>query len=249
MFALLVPARDEAEAVSTVIDACNATLAALPDPYRVIVIDDHSQDGTAEVAAARGATVIMNEQTGLASAFRTGIDYALRLGADYIGHVDADGQYDVTELPMLLSYADRTTLVVGDRISSRPPGMSDVRYVWNCHLSELVASMAGSTSVVDSQSGFRVFHSGLANEIRITSRTTYTQEQIIRAARAGYNIVQPPVSFARRQHGTSRLVKSAYDYLARVFADLGELAAELGISSEELTLPPESIRFVTRKEA
>jgi hypothetical protein len=139
------------------------------------------------------------------------------------------------DLPSLLAAAGPERLVIGNRLHVRPSGMSEIRYEWNGHLSRLVGLLAGA-SVLDGQSGFRVFHRSLATDIRISGRYTYTQEQIIRAARAGYRIVQPSVSFVERQSGLSRLMRSPLSYMAHVFDDLDRLATELQINVESSTV-------------
>ncbi len=230
-FCLLIPARDEARTLPGVI-ATMREAAAGSAMLNVIVIDDGSRDHTPEVAAASGATVLRHEQSlGLAQCFREGVRRAVELGADYIVHTDADGQYQAGDLPPLLRAADLNTLVVGDRLHVQPDGMSDFRYHWNKRLSELVGVLAGQ-QVADGQSGFRVFSATLAQDCPIKSDYTYTQEQVIRAARQGYKIEQPKISFSPRRHGKSRLVRSPLFYISHTTADLDRLCAELGIDLE-----------------
>ena len=89
-----IPCLNEAETLP-------ATLADLPrsmpgiDIIEVLVIDDGSRDGTAEVARAHGVdhVVRFRRRKGLAAAFTPGIDAALKLGADFIVNTDADNQY------------------------------------------------------------------------------------------------------------------------------------------------------------
>ncbi|QHC34699.1 glycosyltransferase family 2 protein [Komagataeibacter xylinus] len=84
-------------------------LAALPrqvpgfDTVEWLVIDDGSQDNTAEVARANGVDHVVRHisNKGLARAFMTGLETGLRLGADVIVNTDADNQYSADDIPKL----------------------------------------------------------------------------------------------------------------------------------------------------
>src|SRR5689334_22153339 len=77
--------------------------SVLPYVDGVVVVDDGSDDTTAEEARATGVTVLRHRvNRGQGAALRTGTEAALRLGADIVLHVDADGQHDPTSIPTVL---------------------------------------------------------------------------------------------------------------------------------------------------
>ena len=111
-----------------------ATLADLPrslpgiDVIEVLVIDDGSRDGTAEVARAHGVdhVVRFRRRKGLAAAFMAGIDAAVKLGADYIVNTDADNQYvgaDIAAADRAAGRAARPTSSSATATSRRSPHM------------------------------------------------------------------------------------------------------------------------------
>jgi glycosyltransferase involved in cell wall biosynthesis len=183
-----------------------------------IVVDDRSVDNTRVAAQEAGAIVVQPATSGgLSAAFRCGVATALDLGADLIVHVDADAQYTSLDLPDMLEVvcSGDADMVVGDRLWTRPAAMSLTRYLLNRVASLLLAGII-QRPVRDSQSGFRVFTAGLGRKCRITNHYTYTQEQLILAARAGLSVWYHPITFLPRIYGESRLIVSTGGYSLRV---------------------------------
>jgi glycosyltransferase involved in cell wall biosynthesis len=82
------------------------------------VIDDHSQDATADIAEQAGATVLrMPVHTGLGGCLRAGYRAALDSGCDYLVRVDGDGQHEAADIPVMLAAltASRCDAVIGSR--------------------------------------------------------------------------------------------------------------------------------------
>jgi len=101
------------------------TLSHLPkkidgiDQIEYLVVDDGSQDNTAEVAKEHGANHVirLKKNQGLAGAFKAGLDACIRLGADIIVNTDADNQYVSADIPKLIEpiLKQNAELVIGDR--------------------------------------------------------------------------------------------------------------------------------------
>lgn len=204
-------------------DSLPETLAALPrkipgiEKIEIMVIDDGSSDGTADVARRFGAHHVVEHRRnrGLAAAFQSGIDAALAAGADIIVNTDADGQYvgeDIAKLvaPILARQAD---IVIGDR------GVSD-----NAHfgflkrrlqrLGSLVVRRLSRTDVTDAVSGFRAISRAAAQRITIITEFSYTTDMLIQAGRKRFKIVSVPVR-TNPAVRPSRLFKSVPQFIAR----------------------------------
>lgn len=137
-----------------------AVRGVLPYVETVFVVDDGSEDGTADQARAAGATVLRHAlNRGQGAALKTGTEAALALGADVIVHIDADGQHDPEAIarliePILAGHAD---IVFGSRfLGVEADGMPAARKALLMAARQFNALVLGvSRKMSDPQSGFR----------------------------------------------------------------------------------------------
>src|SRR3954447_7751171 len=122
---VILPTYDEAENLAAVVGGVRA---AVPDAH-LLVVDDNSQDGTAELADALADSVVHRAaKTGLGRAYVAGFDTALAHGAELVIEMDADLSHDPADLPRLIAAArDGADLVLGSRYApggggARPGG-------------------------------------------------------------------------------------------------------------------------------
>lgn len=114
----VIPAYNEASRIRGTVEG------ARPFVDGIVVVDDGSEDGTAEAARETGVAVLRHAiNRGQGAALRTGTDAALRLGADVIVHVDADGQHDPALIPSLVQpiREGRADVVFGSRFLGLMP--------------------------------------------------------------------------------------------------------------------------------
>jgi len=213
----------------------------------VLVIDDGSTDGTAQVARQWGVHHIVSHRCnrGLAAAFRSGVDRALAEGADIIVNTDGDGQYEASDIAALVQpiLEARADIVIGDRGVGENAHFSSGKRLMQRIGSLVVQSLAG-TQVADAVSGFRAFSRDAAQRINITTEFSYTTDMLIQAGRKKMAIASVPV----RTHAAvrpSRLFRSiprfvtqtgitmtraftAYKPL-RAFVGTGSLIATIGL--------------------
>ena len=207
------------------------TLAALPlrvagiDQVQVLVIDDGSDDRTAEVARKAGAEVVrMPVHRGLAVAFSTGLRRAVELGADIIVNTDADNQYDARDIPALIQpiLDGSAEMVIGDRQVATLRHFSRLKRLLQKLGSWVVRRLSG-TSVRDATSGFRAISRAAALRLHVFTRFTYTLETILQAGEAGMSVVSVPVRVHAGERRPSRLFRSDVGYVVRSLASMARI--------------------------
>lgn len=177
--AALVPAYNAAETVGGVV---SGLLRHVED---VLVVDDGSRDATAEVAERAGArTLRLSPNAGKGSALRAGIGRLLEeANWTHVACVDADGQHDPADLPLLLAAGrEGEDFVIGSRMAF-PEAIPSYRYRTNEIGSRILSRMTGH-EVEDSQSGYRLVSADLLRRLQLTARGYLIEtEMLLKAAR------------------------------------------------------------------
>jgi glycosyltransferase involved in cell wall biosynthesis len=213
---IAIPALNEASTVGSVIRGIPQAFPGLRPPV-VLVVDDGSTDGTAEAAAAAGAIVLRHGRNlGLGEAFRTALRYARKNGFHLMATMDADGQFDPSDLPLLVgpAAAGSADLVTASRFLDRAltPDMPWIKAWGNRRVARLVSSLSG-LEIKDATCGFRVYGPAALEKLSSFSRFTYTQEVIIDLASKGLKVEEIPVKvLGRRPVGKSRIAGNLWRY-------------------------------------
>jgi glycosyltransferase involved in cell wall biosynthesis len=205
-----------------------ATLRRLPthidgiDRIEILVINDGSTDGTAQLAREMGVDHVVEFSTnqGLGPAFKAGLDACVKLGADIIVNTDADNQYfgeDIEALiaPILQETAD---LVIGVRDIASIEHFSTIKKCLQRWGSWIVRKASGC-AIEDTTSGFRAYNREAALRTIIYSKFSYTLETLIHAGSSSQKIAQVPVRVNGKLR-ESRLAGSTWQYINRSVATL-----------------------------
>ncbi len=208
-----VPCHNEAETLPRVLADIPRQLEGV-DEVRVLVIDDGSSDGTAEVARTHGADHVLRwpERRGLAAAFREGLAECLRLGADAIVQTDGDHQYRGASIPALLGpvLAGEADMCVGIRPIAAMPFSLGKRLLQ--YFGSFVVRLASGTRVRDAASGFRAFSRRAALELTVVSGFSYTLETLLQARSKGLAVAQVAIE-VNPPTRPSRLARSSLSYV------------------------------------
>ncbi|MFD6066741.1 MULTISPECIES: glycosyltransferase family 2 protein [Amycolatopsis] len=208
---VVLPCLDEAGALPGV-------LAALPEGYRAIVVDNGSRDGSAEIAAGLGAKVVHEPRRGYGAAVHTGLEAAT---AEIVCFADADGSLDLAELPMLVGGLADAELTVGRRVPTGPG-------VWPWHAragNAVISSLLRYKGLpVRDIAPLRAARRHALLDLGVTDRAFgYPLELLLKAGRAGWRVTEFDVSYGERAKGTKSKVSGSLRGTLRAARDFGRV--------------------------
>jgi glycosyltransferase involved in cell wall biosynthesis len=188
--AFVIPAHNEGPRIATVIRGVREAWPGSESPP-IVVVDDGSTDDTADAARDVGATVISHEANcGKGAALRTGFAHAVRMGAEVAVTLDADGQHPTDEAVRLaLDPSPKDALVLGVRDLSAA-GAPVANQISN-RISNFFLSAFTLKRLADTQCGMRRYPIAKTVALGVGGRGfSFESEVILRASRAGWQIVQ-----------------------------------------------------------
>ncbi len=202
--AILVPAYNEAENVGQVLDLMPNEVCGMETA--VLVVDDGSRDGTAEVAAEHGAIVarhVINRGGG--AALRTGYRLMVDSGAEVVVTLDADGQHLPAEMERLVKPVldGEVDVAHGSRVLGEADDNHFARELGIVFFNRVV-SFITRTKVSDCSNGYRAVRTTVLPQLVLRQEQFHTSEFMIEAIKRGIPAREVPVTVAKRLHGHSK---------------------------------------------
>jgi glycosyltransferase involved in cell wall biosynthesis len=154
MLSVVIPAYNEQQSIVTLLDELKVTLDGGEQSYEVIVVDDGSTDDTAKIVQQKGVARLIQHpyNKGYGAALKTGI---LNASGDTILTIDADGTYQVRDIPKLLQQSDGYDMIVGSR-TGKEVKVPLYRKPAKWFLTKLANYLSGA-NIPDLNSGMRLF--------------------------------------------------------------------------------------------
>ena len=214
---VILPAFNEEASVANVLQEVRAVL---PEADR-IVVNDCSLDRTSDVARRAGAMVLdLPVNLGIGGAMQTGYRFAAEKGYDFALQVDADGQHDPKEIPLLLNpvLEGKADIVIGSRYLSETGYRSPVmRRIGSWVFSLAISAIVGKR-ITDTTSGFRAANQRVIRFYAERYPQDYPEvEAVVMLHRAGLKFMEVPVQMQPRVGGDSSIssLKAVY-YMIKV---------------------------------
>jgi len=203
------PAYNDAPSITHLVDKTFEILCEREDDFEVIVVNDGSRDGTAEVLESlrqrygeQFRVVTHEENRGYGMALRSGFAAARK---EFVFYTDGDGQYDVGELPKLLEkMAPDVGLVNGFKLERRDPWRRiAIGKVYN-----QFARLVFRIRLRDIDCDFRLIRRKLLDQIRLSSTSgTICVELVRKLELSPYRVVEVGVHHYPRLHGRSQFFR------------------------------------------
>ena len=214
---IVMPAFNEEAVIADVLSEVFATNPGIS----VLVVDDGSKDKTSEISKQMGAIVAtLPYNLGVGGAMRVGFNYAMANGFENVVQVDADGQHNPADVVRLVAELKNADLVLGARFAGTGDYEAKGPRRWAMNILAHLLSKSAGHKLTDTTSGFRATGPRAVRLFAEHYPAEYlgdTVESLVIAARAGYTIVQVPVSMRPRVGGTpSHSPIKASIFLARV---------------------------------
>jgi len=198
-------------------DNIGPVLAAVPDQacglaVTTLVIVDGGSDRTEDIAKESGAiTFVSVENLGHGYAQRVGYALSIEFGAQYVVTIDADGQNDPAEMPVMLQplVDDEADFVVASRVLGRDT-TSDTMRKAGVRVFSRVLSTIGHTKLTDTSNGYRAMRVSMLDDIAYRLRQTqyHTAEFLIFAMKRGWRVTERPTVWYPRSSGETKKGKN-----------------------------------------
>ena len=210
---VVIPTYNEAANIETVVRAVRAVMPSAG----VLVVDDGSPDGTADIAERLGAEVGSVEvlrrssKDGLGAAYRAGLREAIGRGAEICVQMDADLSHDPAVLPALVANVELgADLAIGSRYvpGGRTVDWPRRRRMLSRWANRYVAGVLG-LAINDATAGYRAYSTAALERMRFESVRAdgygFQIEMTHRLVRAGGRVVEFPITFPDRAEGVSKM--------------------------------------------
>jgi dolichol-phosphate mannosyltransferase len=209
---IVMPTYNERKNLESIAGRVRAAMPAAD----LLVVDDNSPDGTGDIADNLAATdphvqvMHRTEKAGLGRAYIAGFGWALEAGYDVIVEMDADGSHQPEHLPSLVGALAHADLAIGSRWV---PGGKVVNWPKSREAlsrgANVYTRIMLGLGVRDATAGFRAYRASTLQKISLNQVEStgycFQIDLTIRVAQAGLKIVEVPITFVEREHGSSKM--------------------------------------------
>jgi dolichol-phosphate mannosyltransferase len=202
---VVIPTYNEAQSIGHILEGLQHI------GVDVLVIDDGSPDGTADIVRSHNVEVIQRSgKQGLGSAYRVGFSIGIDRGYSYLIQMDADGSHQIKDLEKMLEWIGTADLLIGSRwvADGAIANWSKFREYLS-KSANAYANLLLSLGIKDTTSGFRIYSLQLLESMEISTIRSegycFQIEMTRRAISRGGSVAEVPITFIERAHGQSKM--------------------------------------------
>jgi len=202
---VVIPTYNESESIGEILTALKAL------DVDVLVVDDGSPDGTADIVRKLGVEVFERAgKQGLGSAYRTGFAIGIERGYSYIIEMDADGSHQVADLAKMMEWIGSSDLLIGSRWVQDGAIVNWSKFrEYLSKSANAYANLMLSLGIKDTTSGFRIYTTDLLKKMELSTIRSegycFQIEMTRRAIARGASVAEIPITFIERTHGKSKM--------------------------------------------
>ncbi len=217
---VIIPTYNEIENISEMID----TVMRLPGDFELLIIDDGSPDGTAQVVLDKQASyspqlhlLQRSGKLGLGTAYLTGFKWALERDYEFIFEMDCDFSHDPNDLIRLHEACvdRRFDMAIGSRYIT---GVNVVNWpmgrVLMSYFASIYVNFITGLPIKDATAGFKCYHRSVLEGIQLDLVRfigyAFQIEMKFTAWKIGFKITEVPIIFTDRTKGTSKMSKGIF---------------------------------------
>jgi dolichol-phosphate mannosyltransferase len=213
---VIVPTFNERENIARLIE----TVLSQDSRLEILVVDDGSPDGTAEIVEAviagnsRVHILRRPRKMGLGTAYIAGFRWALERGYDFVFEMDADFSHDPSHLPAFLRAVEGADLVLGSRYRDGKVTIVNwpISRLLLSYFANVYARGVTGLPIWDGTGGFKCFRRKVLEAIDLSKVVSngyaFQIEMSFRAWKKGFKIVEIPIVFVDRTEGQSKMSRS-----------------------------------------
>ncbi len=214
---IVMPTYNERENITPIVEEI---LRAAPQ-VDILIVDDHSPDGTGEVADALHERIpnvsVLHRagKLGLGTAYLAGFRYALEHGYDLVFEMDADFSHDPRYLPEFLAEAELADLVIGSRYvrGGGTPNWSPLRRFISGG-GNIFARVVLGLPIKDATAGYRCYRREVLAALDLDNITSqgyaFQVEMAYQTLRHGFRVHEVPIIFVDRRVGKSKMSRKIF---------------------------------------
>ena len=233
--AVVIPTYNEKETIQILIEKLFSEIKPIVDELHVVIIDDSSPDGTANIVTdlsdkfQKISLIQRPTKLGLGSAYKDGFNHVLeKIDSDLIVQMDADHSHNPSEIVTMLQEIEGYDFVVASR---HMPNSSIVGWGVGRQMTHsfagIIARISARIDIKDSTSGFRMFKRETLQSLEFdkieSDGFAFQIEMLYQLKQKGFRGLEMPTIFVNRKSGKSKMggteimqfIKTCFSYIGK----------------------------------